>query len=256
MNTDKTWNYFGTHDPYYGVLTNEEFRGGANRERFWRTGQTHIDRLLSLLQQLFNLPAPVRFRRALDFGCGVGRLTLPLSRACDEVVGVDVSPAILAKAQSDCQQMGVANARFLLTDDELSAVSGAFDLVHTFIVLQHIRPRRGYKIIESLLSRLAPNGIGALEMTYQRDATPHVELAYRLCTRMPLLTRLLNVLVLKRPAGQLLAEMNEYDLGRVMTILCDHGCQRVHLDFSASNARWYKTRGVYLFFQKSPVPVW
>ena len=66
MNTDKTWQWFGLHDPYYGVLTSEEFRGGAHRERFWQTGREHVDRLLRCLRGAGDLTGRDRVSPADD----------------------------------------------------------------------------------------------------------------------------------------------------------------------------------------------
>jgi len=41
---------------------------------------------------------PLRFGRALDFGCGPGRVTRALAAWFDESVGVDVSPVMIAEA--------------------------------------------------------------------------------------------------------------------------------------------------------------
>lgn len=51
----------------------------------------------------------------LDFGCGVGRLSLVLRKYFDiKVVGVDISPSLLDFAPTYCQ--GFDNIDFLLTD--------------------------------------------------------------------------------------------------------------------------------------------
>jgi len=256
MNTDITWKYFGSQDPYYGVLTSDQYRDGASSREFWQSGQAHVDRLMPLLQQLFALPTPIRFRRALDFGCGVGRVALPLACACDEVLGVDISGAMLREAHRNARRMGITNATFVPSDDALSTCSGTFDFVHSYIVLQHIRPPRGCQLINALARCLEPNGIGALQLTYERDALPHVELAYCICTKMHIFSRLLNIIVLNRPSNQPLAEMNEYGLGDVVKLLFNQGCGRVFLEPSDTDGKWYKTRGVFLFFRKSPVSNW
>jgi ubiquinone/menaquinone biosynthesis C-methylase UbiE len=35
--------------------------------------------------------------RVLDLGCGTGQLTLPLARHCEEIVGTDPEPEMLAE---------------------------------------------------------------------------------------------------------------------------------------------------------------
>ena len=61
-------------------------------------------------------------RSALDFGCGVGRLLVPLARRCPSVVGVDVADSMLAQARARCDAVGVTNVRLLKSDDRLSRV--------------------------------------------------------------------------------------------------------------------------------------
>ncbi len=40
----------------------------------------------------------VRFRRGLDVGCGTGRSSIALAEYCDEVMGIDPSPAMIERA--------------------------------------------------------------------------------------------------------------------------------------------------------------
>ena len=58
------------------------------------------------------------------------------------------------------------------SDDDLSKVTGTFDLIHSFIVLQHIATSRGEKIFRRMLSLLNEGGIGFLHFTYAKTELP------------------------------------------------------------------------------------
>src|SRR5690348_7043245 len=105
-NSDHTWQYWGHHDPYFGVLTDPSF-GRARldedaRTRFFASGKDYVDFALTTVKQ--RLDPQFRPSRALDFGCGVGRLTIPLARICDSVVGVDVAEGMLAEARANAEK--------------------------------------------------------------------------------------------------------------------------------------------------------
>ncbi len=79
-NSDESWEVLGKQNPYFGVLTSEQFRADRLDENFKReffsSGADHVAWLLKTVESNIG---PVARGRALDFGCGVGRLTLPLS---------------------------------------------------------------------------------------------------------------------------------------------------------------------------------
>jgi len=81
--------------------------------------------------------------RVLELGCGTGRLTLPLAQAGHEVTGIDLSPAMLARAREKLAALpqAIQDRVTLLEGDvrriELAPIP-AFDLVAApFRVLQH-----------------------------------------------------------------------------------------------------------------------
>ena len=88
IDTDRDWRIWGETDPFYGVVSAPQFRREqVDLDAFFQTGDAYIqERLGRLERQLGMLPR----RRALDFGCGVGRVALPLAGLFDEVVGLDV----------------------------------------------------------------------------------------------------------------------------------------------------------------------
>ena len=64
--------------------------------RILETGAREIRDVMSYVE---GLSIPLRRRRALDFGCGVGRLTQALVRYFDEVCGVDIAPSMIEWAR-------------------------------------------------------------------------------------------------------------------------------------------------------------
>jgi SAM-dependent methyltransferase len=152
--TDADWLHWAKVDPYFAVVTHDKFRGGANKVEFLATGEASIAGIIARLESAFG---PLDYRRALEFGCGVGRLTVPLARRFAAVSAVDISSDMLAEAKANCDAAGV-DAEFVLSDDRLTRTGSDFDLILSLITLQHIPRERGLVIIETMLTRLAPRG--------------------------------------------------------------------------------------------------
>ena len=66
-------------------------------EEFFETGRVEINRLLATLGHLGLMP---HRGTALDFGCGVGRLTRALAESFDHATGIDISEEMVAEALS------------------------------------------------------------------------------------------------------------------------------------------------------------
>ena len=170
MSTDHDWVRWGEQDPYFAVITQPRFRAGVlteeARREFFDSGHGHVEHVLARCRRVAGegyVPA-----RALDFGCGVGRVALPLAQRAATVVGIDVSPAMLAEARRNAEACGLANVEWILSDDALSKVQGGFDLVHSCITLQHIDVPRGRALFARLLELLAPGGVAAVHITYAK----------------------------------------------------------------------------------------
>ena len=111
-NTDKAWEQWGQQDPYYEVMTLDRFRGGGNRAEFFHTGREDVNLALSRYERVFG---SLRGGRALDYGCGVGRLTLALADHFPEVVGLDISDSMLREAGKNAA--GRAGVKFAKADE-------------------------------------------------------------------------------------------------------------------------------------------
>lgn len=170
--TDVAWKHFGRTDPYWAVVTVPELRRENLTDEalagFFASGERHVEQILATIRK--NVDASFTPRRCLDFGCGVGRVAIPLARRCQTVVGVDVSEGMLEEARRNCVRFGIDNASFVLGDDTLTHVTGTFDLVHSYIVFQHITPSRAERLLRGLLARLSQPGMGIIHLLYSTPA--------------------------------------------------------------------------------------
>src|SRR4051812_17697670 len=160
----KTWDDLGGVDPLWAVLTREESRSGKwDVAEFFETGAREID---GLMQRAATFNLPTRRVSALDFGCGVGRLTRALASKFEHAVGIDVSTPMIEEAR---RLNGVAPGRMTF---EVNAVpdlrrfeSGSFDVVYSRLVLQHVPSRDLVKrYIAEFVRVLAPGGLAAFQV--------------------------------------------------------------------------------------------
>jgi len=220
--TDKHWRIWSKRDPYYAVLSNPVFRSDKladNKDALFESGERHVADTLRWIEDGLG---PVRGGRALDFGCGVGRVVLPLARRFDRVDGIDIAQPMLDEAKRNAERAGLDNID-LHTD--LSAVekNGAtFDLVHTHLVLQHIPVDRGLALIERMLALTAPGGVTAIQVSLSRRKTFVPELIYRLRHDVPGMYVLANM-VAGRPWFDPPMAMNEYGLLDILDRFESHG---------------------------------
>ena len=80
--TDADWTKLATEDPFWAVLSRDEFRGTSppkdKLRMFFDSGEAHIKNLFGFINR--HLVEGFSPDRSLDFGCGVGRLLIPIAR--------------------------------------------------------------------------------------------------------------------------------------------------------------------------------
>lgn len=228
-NTDTAWKKWGERDPYYGVLSDQKFSRenlDVHRDEFFATGVEIIGRRLRIAKDQLGLE---HHRRALDFGCGVGRLALALGPHFDEVTGLDISPAMIAEAERNARAAGQSNVRFALSDETLSAATGAFDFVHTYIVLQHIPVKRGLRLADQLLDRVAPGGVASLHVSVARQDGVLLAGAYWLRKNIPGVDAVVSLARTGRYNGPMM-QMNDYPLPYLLRAFLQKGFGQVLVD--------------------------
>lgn len=200
-----TWEYWGEKDPYYGVFGAEK-----SQEEFWESGKQYVaDMLTTIRTHIFNEFNPTR---ALDFGCGPGRIVLPLSDKCREVVGLDTSESMLREARANRK---ASNVHLI---NKLSDLQGDFDLIHSTAVFIHIPPREGMRIISNLLDHLAPGGVLVIQFYSRCTANPLLRILVRLRYLIPLFNKIRNALK-GRPLAEPAMELYVYDVLNIIQTL-------------------------------------
>jgi len=244
------WQRMGSTDPYWAVLTDDRFHASritdSARREFFQSGEEHLDSVIQTIRDTLSPEfAPTR---ALDFGCGVGRVLLALARRFPGAVGVDVAGSMLAEANKNILEQSL-RAELILGDDALSRLKGNFDFIHSYIVLQHIPRARGEQIVVRLLDRLRPEGVAALHVTYGLDLPTGKRLFRSARLRAPFVGRAWN-LVKDRPAATPYIEVYEYDLRSIFEILRSEHCTDVHAQLTDHGG----LKGVFLFCRKGATP--
>lgn len=210
------WEALGADDPYWAVLTDPRKKGGGwDREEFFRTGEAEIARVMKTLSRLGVKPRP---GVALDYGCGVGRLSRALSTRFAQVIGVDIAEAMLTEARS--MHADVPTLSFLRNSgDSLAGIAdGSVDLVYSNIVLQHA-PRRHQRLLIAEFCRVLGSG-GAL--VFQVPARPNLRTAGGVLHRV-FGNRVLNLARRLRYGARGVMEMHTMAKDEVLRHLADGG---------------------------------
>lgn len=247
MSTDQDWEKWGATDPYFGVYSRERFRSetmtAEARNEFFDSGSQHIENVLRDLRNAFG--DDVNPAAALDFGSGVGRLVIPLAKRAERVTGVDISASMIAEAKRNCAAAQVSNATFIESDDTLSRVQGSYDLVHSYIVLQHIAWRRGRVLLQALADRVAPGGYLAVQFLIGHEAPAIVRGLVRLRYAFPPANWLRNLLR-GRPVFEPAMQLHVYDLDVIKRDLEERGFTWTH-----QKDPWEGARSVMLYARRN-----
>lgn len=152
----RQWEAHGRRNALAAILTPSVDQPEWDEAGFLETGRHHVAHLMNEADRL--VPDRPR-RRALDFGCGIGRLTVALADYYDEVVGVDIAISMVEQARSRNPAPDRIRYEHNTNPDLLKFPSGRFDLVCSWIVLQHMPPSLIKTYISELVRLVAPGGL-------------------------------------------------------------------------------------------------
>lgn len=155
--TRRHWNQWARRDPLWAVLTAPDKSG--NR---WRIDEFFADGRKTVADEIAGVRAhhsALRRGSALDFGCGVGRLSQALAEHFDRVTGVDLSEEMLALART-YNRHGPRVTYVHNTRPDLRVLGeGGFDFVYSILTLQHLEPADARAYIREFVRVTAPGGV-------------------------------------------------------------------------------------------------
>ncbi len=247
--TDKDWETVALTEPYWGVISDDKFLGESlnteSEQLFFKSGQDYVHKLLEDINYLLgHSPQTIK---ALDFGCGVGRLLLPLAARYKHVVGVDASPEMLRLCQENAGIQGIGNITLVDSAAQFDGLSGDFDLVNSYIVIQHIPTERGYSYIESLIRKTRVGGVCSLQVTYAKSRRHfnHEQPKARFFRREGNLVH--DIMPTQHTPPQGTITMFDYDLNTVFAIVNRYSSTNLMVIPSSDDDHL----GVHLIFQRT-----
>jgi SAM-dependent methyltransferase len=154
----RDWEELATLDPLWAILGEPEKRFGKwDVQEFFRTGEEEISRIM---EKARSLGLPRARQRAIDFGCGVGRLTRALLNYFPECHGVDISNSMVEAARRL-----TPGGNFRQGPDLKSFSAGYADFIYSTLVLQHQPDRASVaRIVTDMVRVLAPGGLLVFQM--------------------------------------------------------------------------------------------
>jgi SAM-dependent methyltransferase len=158
----RDWEDLAAFDPWSAILREPGRVRAWNVDDFLATGKRDAERALA---DAAAHGLPSSRRRALDFGCGVGRVTRVLADRFDDVLGLDISPTMVARARE--LDGAAARVRYRVgAQAELDVLPAEdFDFVVSLLVLQHLpSPEDVEEAVRALTRRVAVGGALVLQV--------------------------------------------------------------------------------------------
>ncbi len=143
--------------PLPGATGERQRLEGDELENFLALGQREVGGLAAVIER--HTGESIDGRVVLDYGCGPGRLTLPLAQRCEHVYGLELMTEMFVAARANAEHVGVSNVEWRPSSD-LASLAGSYDAFVSMWVFQHIPSREGERILAQLVGGLRPGGVG------------------------------------------------------------------------------------------------
>jgi ubiquinone/menaquinone biosynthesis C-methylase UbiE len=157
------WNELAQLDPHWAILTAPGKRfGGWDSEEFFATGTAQASAFMDRVEEL---GLPQARGSALDFGCGLGRMTRALAQHFEACIGVDISEEMVRGARDANADVAGVGFEVNQATDLRRFDDASFDLVYSMIVLQHVPDRAAIEsYVREFCRVLRPGGLAVFQL--------------------------------------------------------------------------------------------
>ena len=222
----------------------------TSRQEFFASGEQYVNEIFGVISS--NIDGGFSPSLGIDFGCGVGRIVIPLSKRCGRVIGVDVSPSMIVEAKRNCVLFNVTNVDFV---NELAKIEQKVDFINTYTVLQHIRKDIGMDIIDEFIEKLNPSGIACIQFPYFSRRSMMKRILKPIVDRSGLARKMYNAIIMKDAKAPYMMS-TDYDITEILRLLSEKNINKVLVltdkydKYGAEDAHTYRTYSARLFVQK------
>jgi len=161
----EAWTHLGILRPHFSVLTNDKYLPENLHESiddFWSSGEVEANQMIKILER--HGCGGYRDKQCVEYGCGVGRVTMALARKFKRVDAYDISPGHLQRAQLRAQETGVRNVVLHQCSSNMLAKLQECDFFYSRIVFQHNPPPVIIELTRQALASLRPGGVAVFQV--------------------------------------------------------------------------------------------
>jgi len=159
----QSWEHLGDTRAHHSVLTSKDFLPDSLQQNigaFWKSGEREVKEIDAILKRHGVKLSEVK--TAVEYGCGVGRVTSILAKRVRCMHAYDISRPHLDYAKEHATEVG-AEIKFHLVSVPIAKLQ-ACDLFYSRIVFQHNPPPIIQQLIKNALEALNPGGIAIFQV--------------------------------------------------------------------------------------------
>lgn len=214
------WDKFGHTDPLWSILSMPNRKGNKwDIKEFFATGEKEVADLLAYLKAVqLSLPTG----QALDFGCGIGRVTQPLCEHFEVCHGVDIAPSMIKMARELNQYGDRCQYHLNERQDLQQFADNTIDFIYCVITFQNMAPRYAKQYLQEFLRILAPHGL----LIFQIPSEPR---HWRLKIKQQLPQPLLNLFYRIKYNNEPVMEMHGVPKEEIFSLLNQHQGRLLHI---------------------------
>jgi len=162
--TTETWTNLGYSTPHWSVSTERKYKPeniSLYERDFWRDGEKEVELFCGVLMRLGIDKSKWNQLDIFELGCGIGRISFPLSKNFGRIYAVDISKSHLELLNSGILEQEIGErieTRRLVSLENISQIP-SYDIFYSIITLQHNPPPIQLELIKKSLNKLNKDGL-------------------------------------------------------------------------------------------------